>query len=83
MQKGSWERNGPAKKSRCESKSVNYIAVLEDENLNITNTLENILQSTATVRTKLKNVNAIVSEKSDELRSVDIHLISQIMGEYQ
>lgn len=79
-QKGSWEREKESKKSRCESKSLNYIAILEDENLNVTNTLENILESTASVRTKLRNVLAIVSENKHELRSIDIHLISKIMG---
>lgn len=81
MEKGFWEREGPASGSRCECRSMTYIALLEDENLNITNTLENILQSTALTETKLKHVHIIVSQKTDKLESIDIHLISQILGE--
>lgn len=80
MEKSFWEKKSTAAGSRCESKSMSYIALLEDENLNITNTLENILQSTASAVTKLQNVHIIVAKKSDKLRSIDIHLISKIMG---
>lgn len=83
MGKGFWEKESPAAGSRCESKSMTYVALLEDENLNITNTLENILQSTASGVTKLKNVHIIVSKKTDKLRSIDIHLISKIMGKFK
>lgn len=71
---------GPAAGSRCECRSTSYIALLEDENLNITNTLENILQSTASAETKLKRVDNIVSGNSSKLTPIDIHLISQILG---
>lgn len=80
LQKGYWKKEGPASGSRCECRSMRYIALLEDENLNITNTLENILQSTASAETKLENVHIIVSKQKDKLRSIDIHLISKIMG---
>lgn len=79
-EKGFWEKARLTRGSRCESKLMTFIAILEEENFNITNTLENILQSTESSLAKLKKVHTIVAQKPDKLRTIDIYLISKIMG---
>ncbi|KAJ8978833.1 hypothetical protein NQ317_010833 [Molorchus minor] len=82
ISKGYWETEkkpfGPSQLSLCESKHSTHFALLETQK-NVTNDLENILNSNMTVKEKLAEVITITSNIPDTLSAVDIHLIAKIL----
>ncbi|KAJ8935161.1 hypothetical protein NQ314_012980 [Rhamnusium bicolor] len=81
--KGHWERDQiPFQQSHislCESTHTTHFALLENDK-NVTNDLENILNSHTTSKEKLKKVLAITLDSPKKLLPVDIYLISKILN---